>query len=305
MTSTLIQMSVLILCGVIWRIVQPAGLSAENTRFVLTSSVFYMFLPALVLLVLLQTDIGYQSLQYTLLGVICIVFALLVIWLIGRLFRFQAKRLGAILLAGAFPNVTYLGLPVLEQTFGQWARSVAIQLDLFATAPMVFTFGIMIAAHYGDNNQKHQKPILYYFNVPPFWAAALAIVLKLNRVEVSADIIHILTRLADAVVPLMLVSLGMALNWRVIRLGNLPYMLPVVLVKLGLMPLLAFGLISLLDFSGAYRTAVLLEMAMPSMVIGLVFCDHYGLDTALYAMAVTVTTLLSLFSLPFWYQVTF
>jgi predicted permease len=40
---------------------------------------------------------------------------------------------------------------------------------------------------------------------------------------------------------------------------------------------------------------------MPSMVLGIVFCDRYGLDTALYAAAVTVTTALSLITLPFWY----
>jgi len=44
-------------------------------------------------------------------------------------------------------------------------------------------------------------------------------------------------------------------------------------------------------------------MAMPCMVLGIVFCDRYQLDGSLYAMAVTVTTLLSLVTLPFWYQI--
>jgi predicted permease len=43
-----------------------------------------------------------------------------------------------------------------------------------------------------------------------------------------------------------------------------------------------------------------MEAAMPSMVIGIVLCDRYGLDTGLYAAAVTLTTLLSLFTLPVW-----
>ncbi|NIQ12640.1 MAG: AEC family transporter, partial [Gammaproteobacteria bacterium] len=41
---------------------------------------------------------------------------------------------------------------------------------------------------------------------------------------------------------------------------------------------------------------------MPSMVIGIVICDHYKLDTGIYAAAVTVTTLLSLISLPLWFN---
>ncbi len=58
------------------------------------------------------------------------------------------------ILAAAFPNVTYLGLPVLEQTFGSWARSVVIQIDLFATAPLLFTVGIMIVRHYGEDSDR-------------------------------------------------------------------------------------------------------------------------------------------------------
>ena len=44
-----------------------------------------------------------------------------------------------------------------------------------------------------------------------------------------------------------------------------------------------------------------MEAAMPSMVIGVVICDRYGLDTSVYAAAVTVSTLLSLITLPMWY----
>jgi len=41
---------------------------------------------------------------------------------------------------------------------------------------------------------------------------------------------------------------------------------------------------------------------MPSMIVGIVLCDRYRLDSGLYASAVTVTTALSLISLPFWRQ---
>jgi len=51
------------------------------------------------------------------------------------------------------------------------------------------------------------------------------------------------------------------------------------------------------------RAAALLDMAMPSMVLGVVLCDRYRLDSSLYAAAVTVTTGLSLLSLPFWFGV--
>jgi len=39
------------------------------------------------------------------------------------------------------------------------------------------------------------------------------------------------------------------------------------------------------------------------MVLGIVFCDRYNLDVSIYAAAVTITTVLSLLTLPMWYQV--
>ena len=115
MDLVLIQMSLLMLCGACWGVMTPNRLSAEQTRLVLTSVVYYFFLPAMVLEVLWQADIGWQSLHYSLLGSFSVLVSLLLSWLLVRLFRFNQAQTGAVLLAAAFPNVTYLGLPVLEQ----------------------------------------------------------------------------------------------------------------------------------------------------------------------------------------------
>lgn len=303
MNSTLIQMTLLMACGVGWRLLGPGGLSAEQTRLVLTTFVYYLLLPALVLDVLWTADIGLQSFQYTFLGVASILFAMLCVWMIGGIVKFEDKRLGAIILAAAFPNVTYLGLPVLEQTFGGWARSVVIQMDLFATAPVLFTIGIMIARHYGADSIAKPKSALTFLNAPPFWAAATAVILNLNEIGAPAWIAGVLQKLSSAVVPLMLVSLGLALNWKAVTVRNLPYVMPVILIKMLLMPLFAIILATHLPMEGKYKAAAVLDMAMPSMVLGVVFCDRYRLDSGLYAMTVTVTTALSLITLPFWHGI--
>ena len=126
--------------------------------------------------------------------------------------------------------------------------------------------------------------------------------LNINQVPLFSWLEGVLTRLSDGVVPLMLFALGLALNWQAVRLRNLPYIFPVIMIKLCLMPLFALWLSRYLEFQGATRTAAILEIAMPSMVFGIVFCDRYQLDSSLYAMAVTVTTVLSMLSLPFWFE---
>lgn len=302
MTLTLIQMMLIMASGAAWKTFNPVGLMPGQTRQVLTSVVYYIFLPALILDVLWKSEIGLHSLEYTLVGVGGILSVLLIIWLIAKVLKFDRPQMGAVLLAASFPNVTYLGLPVLEQTFGSWARSVAIQIDLFAASPLVFTVGIMVARHYGEEESEH-KSMLAFLNTPPFWAALIAVMLNLNHIPAPLWLEGTLQNLSAAVVPLMLFSLGLALSWNAMSFKSFPYIIPIILVKLLLMPLLVIEMLTYLTMNDEYKAATVIDMAMPSMVIGIVFCDRYKLDSALYAMAVTITTLFSLLTLPFWYSI--
>ena len=291
------------LCGAGWRLFSLQGLSADQTRMALTSVVYYFFLPAMVLDVLWKADIGWQSLKYSALGCSTILLGIIFTWLLTKLLKFKNAQTGAVILAAAFPNVTYLGLPVLEQTFGPWARSVVIQIDLFAAAPLVFTVGIALARYYGANVEEKPKSLLGFFNAPPFWAALLAVVLNLNYIQAPIWLAGLLQKLSAAVAPLMIFSLGLALSWRAIHLRNLPYILPVVAIKLMLLPWVAMHIADVVQLREQFKAAAVLDLAMPSMVLGVVLCDRYRLDSGLYATAVTLTTGLSLLSLPFWFSV--
>ena len=131
----------------------------------------------------------------------------------------------------------------------------------------------------------------------------MAVLLNLNGFIAPDWLSGALQKLSAAVVPLMLFSLGLALSWKAIKIRNIPYVLPVVLIKILIMPLFAAIIANYLPMPGQFKAAAVMDMAMPSMVLGVVFCDRYKLDSALYAMTVTVTTLLSLITLPLWHNV--
>jgi len=302
MTNTLIQMTVLMLCGASWRLFSLRGLSADQTRLALTSVVYYFFLPALVLDVLWKADIGKQTLQYSALGCATILLGVIFSWLLIRVFKFKNQQAGTVVLAAAFPNVTYLGLPVLEQAFGTWSRSVVIQLDLFAAAPLVFTLGISLARFFGTPDEGKPKSLLGFFNAPPFWAAFAAVVLNISQIPAPSWLAGLLQKTSSAVAPLMIFSLGLALSWQSIRLKNIPYLIPIIAFKLLLLPWAAMYIADAVQLTGKYKAAAVLDLAMPSMLLGVVLCDRYRLDSSLYATAVTLTTGLSLISLPYWFE---
>ena len=301
MNQVLLQMAALIACGILWRFIRPPGMDADTARRVITGLVYTLLLPALVLVVLWKTSLGLDTIKIAAVAACGVLAALLAIKLLFRNSTVPRPIVGALFLAAAYPNVTYLGLPVLEKTFGPWARSVAIQYDLFACTPLLLTVGILIARLYGDSNE-NGSPFVALLKVPPLWAAVAAVILNLSDIPLPVGLEGFLQTLANGVVPLMLIALGMALSWETRQLQRLPLLMPVLTIQLMLMPLLGWGLAAILGLQGELRTAVVLEAAMPSMVLGVVLCDRYGLDTGLYATAVTASTVLSLLTLPLWFQ---
>jgi len=302
MLTVLAPMGLLILCGIGWRIIRPGGLDADLTRHVLATVVFNLLLPALILSVLWRTPLGLESLKISAFGVIVILAGVLLTGLVAQWWPIERRRLGAAMLGIAFPNVTYLGLPVLEQAFGAWTHSLVIQIDLFASMPLVLTLGVFIARYYGEEPSHGSDSILNsLLKNPPLWTALAAVALNLGGIPMPVWLAGILDKLSAAVIPLMLIVLGLGLRWNSWRLHNLPLSAIAVGLRLVAIPWLAVSLGRLLGFSGDNLAGLVMEAGMPSMLLGVVYCDRYRLDTPFYAMIVALTTLAGLFSLPYWH----
>lgn len=299
MLETLIQMGSLIACGILWRLFILKDSRVQQTREALTGLVYYLFLPALVLLVMWQAPLGIGTFKIALIAASSILFAVIMMHGLCRLCRFDRQTAGAVILAAAFPNATYLGLPVLEATLGAAGRSIAIQYDLFACLPLLFTLGIWLATKYGTSQPDIKMSL---WRIPAVWALLLAVILNTSQVAPPEALEQWLRLLANGVVPLMLISLGLSLALKREYLYELRAVLPVISLKLFLVPAFALLLAILLELRDEIFYGVILEAAMPSMVIGIIFCDRFGLNTRVYAAAVTSTTILSFATLEIWYR---
>ncbi len=300
MHEVLLQMTGLVSLGAVWRILNPGGIDALTARRVLTDLVYYLLLPVLVFQVMSKTPLGLDSLRISILAASGVFSGMLLSWLICRSCQFSKATTGAVVLAAAFPNATYLGLPVLEATLGPAARSIAIQYDLFACLPLLLTVGLLLADRFGHGREK-KNLFFRLLQVPALQALVLAVVVQHFDIKLPGVVDSIIDRLAILVIPLMLFSLGLSLQLRTLGRANWPAIGVVSIIQLILVPALVFGLSPIIGLEGVTRTGVVLVAAMPSMVLGVVICDRFGLDTGMYAGAVTVTTLLSLLTLPLWF----
>jgi hypothetical protein len=297
--DVLVRMAALIALGAGWRWARPGGLSGDAARGTVTALVYYLLLPALVVQILWTIELGLDSVR------IAVTAALVVAagWGLGRLaaalLRLPDGRTGALLLAAAFPNATYMGLPALDAVFGEAGRGIAIQFDYFACTPILLTLGVVMAQAYGGHRAS-EHPLARLARVPPFWAALAGVALNLSGTGPPPVVDGLLRTMGAAVVPLMLLALGMSLTWRALDRQTAAAIAPVLLIQLALLPLLALGVTGAIGLGGIERVGAILEAAMPSMVLGIVLCDRYGLDARFYSLTVTTSTLLSLATLPLW-----
>ena len=301
MFTALIQMSLLVACGSFWKSHAPAHISALAHRRAITDLVFFLLLPAMVLDVVWRAPLGQSSIQISVLAISGVITGLVVMKTVLRFIKTENAQTGALLLAAAFPNATYLGLPVLDKVIGPSTRVTVIQYDLFACTPILLSFGMLLARYYGSNTPV-AHPVKELTKVPPLWAVAIAVMLNLLEVP-QPEILHTaLSTLAGGVVPLMLIVLGMSIRWQSLHFRFVPLLVPVIVISLLVVPLAILVLSHLIELDTKLITEVVIIAAMPTMVFGVVISERYELDSELYAAAVTITTICSLLTLPMWFH---
>lgn len=301
MLMVMLQMALLIAVGVLWQRLAPTHITAIAHRRALTDLVFFILLPALVLNVIWQAPFDASSLNISLTALLTLAVSLLLMWVCLRFMHLPRPQQGALLLAATFPNATYLGLPVTGQVLGDWTQVVVLKFDLFACTPVLLTIGMMIAHRFGEIQTKIH-PLQELVRVPPLWALVVASVLNLTHTPQPELVAHALQTLSGGVVPLMLIALGMSIRWDTLQTRFMPLLIPVSVITLVIAPMVALGVGSGLGLETGTLTAVVLLAAMPTMIFGIVICERYQLDGALYAAAVFLTTLLSMVTLTVWFD---
>ncbi len=235
---------------------------------------------------------------------LCTVVGFAVYSIMPRLKRLPRPAVGVMVLAATYGNVTYLGLPVIAEMFGQDRGYVAILYDLLAHTPLMLTFGAFIAARYGSGEEVSIAGSLKrVIMLPPLWGVAAGILVNFSGVTVPQMLLDAAAIMGKAVIPIMTFTVGLALDFGDLR--RLPLTVPALAIKLILAPVIAWWAGSQLGLTGDLLKAVTVEGAMPVMVFLLVIADEFGLDVPLAANSIAVSTVLLFFTMPVMMKILF
>ncbi len=271
----------------------------EEFRQSVNQLVLYILLPALIFTVIYESDLGGVLYEVPLAMVSGIAACLFVAWAILRWFPLDRRTQGSLILASAFGNVTYLGLPVLQGVFSDQAldiSKVAILCEV-TVGPMNLTVGSLLALRYSEEHGLSlKKSLRQVATLPPLWALAAALVCKFLHLPVPEFILHGAGVLGAAVSALMILSLGMAL-----KPERVDHVLPILTasgIKLLLSPLVVFAAAGMLAIKQPYFEAVTLEGAMPSQLLTIIIADRFNLDSGILAHVVLINTIAAFVTIP-------
>ncbi len=275
---------------------------ADRLRVCLNRLVVDVFAPPLLFALSAQAQIDRQMLTVPLIMIVGILASLALLYPLlfhsplGR--GLSRETRAAILLAGCFSNVLFMGYPVMTFLYGPMGGSYAAFADVLASTPLLWTLGVWIGTRLGHKGGHGHSLLRIVLKLPPIWGFVLGFAVNFSGLDVQ-PLIKATHFIGQATVPLMLFTLGLSIPW-----GDLAPTRPVlvaVAVKLAIAPLivlelarLAFGQLQ------AAQTAAVLEVAMPTMLMAASFADRFHLDVRAAALTTSWSSLIFLVTLPVW-----
>jgi predicted permease len=198
----------------------------------------------------------------------------------------------ALLLVMPLGNTSFVGIPIIHTLLGEEAIPYVLMYDQFGTFLILSLYGAAVIARY-ETGVFHKRLIVKKLLLfPPFIFLIFALVF--GQMPVGAQ--PYLQTLASTLVPLALVSVGYSMKFG----GEVDYGLftQSLILKLIIMPLLAFGMLFAMGTEPlALKTAVL-ESGMPSMITAGALAIAAGFAPQLSAALVGYGIIVSLVTLP-------
>ena len=204
-----------------------------------------------------------------------------------------------VLLGSTLGNTAYLGYALVPALLGVDALGYAVVFDQFGSFIALATFGLFAIAWFSGGERPSllvtlRRVLLF----PPTIALLFALIAM--PAEPWPVLGTLLDGLASALVPCVVIAVGMQLRFR-LRRDQMAPLLVIVVAKLVLMPALAWVLASMLGLSVELRDVAVLQTGMPTMITTAALLALAGLAPELSAAMVGYTTVLSMLSLPLWH----
>ncbi|MDR5659640.1 AEC family transporter [Serpentinicella sp. ANB-PHB4] len=199
--------------------------------------------------------------------------------------------------SNVFPNIGYVGFPILNTLFGAEAVLYGSIFNMFFSI-YLWTYGIIIFK--GDFKWKDAgSEMLKLTRNPSVLAVVFGVILMTTNISLPAFLNISIEAVGSMTGPLAMMIIGVILTN--VKFGS--YMKDWtlyygILLKLIIMPLTLYLLFKIVGDDSIVAKTVILLSAMPSAIMTSIFAERFKKEEAYAAVMVFSTTLLSILTLP-------
>jgi len=190
-----------------------------------------------------------------------------------------------------FPNLAFIGYPVIEALFG---KSALFYATILCLPYNILTYSIG-PAMLGGNSRFRVKDMM----TPMMIASIVSLILALSGIRVPALVGDMFDFVGGITPPFSLLILGSVLaGMHAKEVFAKPKMWIFSVIRLLVLPALLLLILSQMNLDEVAMGVAVIEMAMPVAVNGVMLCMEYDGDVDMMAQSIFVTTIFSMVTIP-------
>lgn len=266
----------------------------EEAAAILNKFVIFISLPAMILLQIPKLTLSMDILIPVVIAWIVMTLTAILTLFISNKFHFSKEVTGALMLVAVLTNSSFLGIPIISAYLGDEALPFILVYDQIGTFLALATYGIFVAAYYSNKSEINMQIMaVKVLTFPPF--VSLIIALFFIGIPFPDAISKVLASLANTIVPIALVAVGLQLQLKLPEHEIQPFAIAL-FVKLMIAPMIALAVVSMAGWTNLAASVSVMEAGMAPMVTAGAMASLSGLAPRLSAAIVGYGILLSFFT---------
>lgn len=263
----------------------------KDTPLILNQFILYISAPALVLLKIPQLSFSFEVVIPVVIAWAVMSLSAFVTFYISKILSFSREITGSLMLVAVLGNTSYLGIPIIQAYFGENALGYVMMYDQMGTFIALCTYGTFVSIYYSDTQEVNIKAIvLKIVSFPPF--IALIIALFFMGRGFSPMLQSVLSSLANTIIPLALVAVGLQLKFKLQKEYIKPFSIAL-FIKLIFAPVVAVTINFLFGWNSQAATISIMEASMAPMITAAAVASMAGLSPVLSSAIVGYGILIS------------
>jgi malonate transporter len=290
LVRTMVPLLLLIGTGFLSR---KMGLLKAGDERVLSAYVYYFALPALLLINM--SEMGFteaETLRFALAGIVPVLVILAAYLFAYSLFRFPKNTLYLLVLSTIFGSLAFFGIPFVTFAFPTEGEHLAT-LAAASIAPVSVTVSITALELYKLETATlwvGLRQVLKKLSRNPLILSILiGVLLSLAHVEIPTALSTVLHMLGGTTSTVAIFMLGVFLYGR--KYSNLTQAFGLSLLRMAVLPTIAFFATLLFDLSVSQRSTLILMHGMPVAISMVVLSERYDFFKETVASLILISSL--------------